>query len=124
MWNPEPIELRLGDLIVFEGNPRFTSLVSRCVYKVVGKEPTGAVSLSKWSYTFRCVYDMFPKTEPPDQCHHCMTTGKPPAELIKKNGTNGIRVLELLDVLLLRNELDSFIRSRARELGEEGPASR
>lgn len=97
-WS-DPIDLNINDLCIYVGSITYCRLMPRVIYRVTGKQPSSWGSdskLSRWHFTFKPAFDMFPGSDGSD--------GEQ-----TKNGTRGIKKLELLDLGSMRQALDEFL---------------
>jgi hypothetical protein len=102
----EKWELAVGDLCVFVGDEKYSSLHRRTVYQVVSKVADQTASYSNNTYGYRVAFDF----ENP--------TGSS-TDVIQGLGTRGMRKISLLDLATLRLHLDAFIKDFARYRGME-----
>lgn len=121
-WS-DPIDLSVGDLCVYEGDPVLCCLQQRIIYRVIKKEPTRSAYdpdawTSDWVFSFVVAHDPFPTSAVSEQYARERTHSRA-SKSLTKHGTRGLRKLGLLDLVMLRNELDNFTRQRAIDLGEE-----
>ena len=115
-WS-DPIELNVGDLVVYVGDTKYCDLQQRIIYRVVGRYPTGPscdegnVWTSPYVFTFKVAYDTYPSSMMMTQYRE----KGPENGAVTKHGSRGIRRLELLDLLQIRNDFDTFIKECALE---------
>jgi hypothetical protein len=106
-------ELSVGDLCLFTGDEKFSSLKSRLVYQVVSKEDATMVSgYPQHRYRYRVAFDL----ENP--------SGTSTDTSITFSSTRGMKKITLLDLGTLRLHLDEFVRWYARYKGMEADATR
>lgn len=118
----DPIELAVGDLCVYEGDPKFCSLQQRIVYRVTKKVPTQTAWdpnawTSRWAFTFEVAFDLFPVSAKDERYIHHASGEK---VTLTKHGTRGLRRLDILALALVRNGLDNFLRQWAHDTEDNG----
>lgn len=99
-------ELSVGDVCLFVGDEKYSSLHRRIIYQVVAKEDAPGSSYSHHSYRYRVAFDF----ENP--------TGSS-TDITSALGTRGIKKLDLIDLGTLRLHYDNFLRWWAVTQGME-----
>jgi len=112
----DPYELQPGDLCVYVGRRAHSRLRHRVIYRVTDKirtqEDGSNEWLSCWRYTFERAFDMFPTTDDRGDDERRVDTSLS----ISKNGTRHVMKLDIMQLCLLRNQLDLFIADEAKRL--------
>lgn len=104
-----PLELNLGDVVMYVGDVKYAILQRRVIYRVVDKEQQPENATYPYMYKFCAAFDI----ENP--------LGQTVESSCQMSSLKDFRKLGLLDLATLRLHFDAFIKEWAHQMGQPNP---